>query len=59
MAIIFLKKKLYIHHWSSIIAIFLGVFMVGIAALFMKTDEEKKDKEGETKAFGLILLLLA
>ena len=59
MAIIFLKKKLYRHHWTSIVVIFTGVFMVGIAALFMKTDEEKASKEGETKVFGLILLLLA
>lgn len=41
MAIIFLKKKLYRHHWSSIAVIFIGVAMVGFAAIFFKTDEEK------------------
>lgn len=33
MAIFFLKKKLYIHHWSSIAVIFIGVAMVGLAAV--------------------------
>lgn len=46
MAIIFLKKKLFSHHWSSIVVIFTGVFMVGLAALLIKTDAEKeKEKE--------------
>lgn len=59
MAIFFLKKKLYRHHWSSIGLIFIGVAMVGLAAIFFKTDEEKASKEGETKPLGLVLLLLA
>ncbi|CDW86516.1 nucleotide-sugar transporter [Stylonychia lemnae] len=60
MAIIFLKKKLFRHHWSSIVVIFLGVFMVGLAALYFKTDEEKQQSAGqETKPLGLGLLLLA
>lgn len=58
MAIIFLKKKLFRHHWGSIIVIFIGVFMVGLAALVFKTEEEKKSKE-QTKPLGLILLLVA
>jgi drug/metabolite transporter (DMT)-like permease len=36
MAIIFLKRKLYRHHWSSIAVIFTGVFLVGLAALLIK-----------------------
>lgn len=54
MSIMFLKRKLYRHHWSSIAVIFTGVFLVGLAALIWE------NKEGsETKAFGLILLVLA
>jgi drug/metabolite transporter (DMT)-like permease len=56
MSILFLKRKLYRHHWSSMGVIFLGVFMVGLAALLFP-DEDKKD--GETKALGLILLIVA
>eukprot|EP00347_Sterkiella_histriomuscorum_P013774 403363419 len=59
MAIFFLKKKLYLHHWSSIACIFIGVAFVGLAAIFFKTDEEKADTDGETKPQGLILLLCA
>lgn len=45
MSIIFLKRKLYRHQWSSIGVIFIGVFMVGLAALLFKTDEEKANPE--------------
>ena len=48
MSIIFLKKKLFRHHWTSIAVIFAGVFLVGLAALYFKTDEEKAHKEVET-----------
>jgi drug/metabolite transporter (DMT)-like permease len=40
MAIIFLKKKLFRHHWTSIGVIFIGVAMVGLAALLIKADGE-------------------
>ncbi len=55
MSIIFLKRKLYRHHWSSIAVIFLGVFMVGLAALLWPGHSSG----GETKALGLVLLLIA
>lgn len=55
MSIIFLKRKLYRHHWSSIAVIFIGVFMVGLASLVWPN----KDGVGETKALGLGLLLIA
>ena len=55
MAIFFLKKKLYIHHWSSIAVIFTGVAMVGVAALVFT----ESTKGNETKPLGLFLLLLA
>ena len=54
MSIIFLKRKLYRHHWTSVFTILLGVFLVGLAALIWK------DKEAvPTKPLGIILLVVA
>lgn len=58
MAIIFLKKKLYLHHWSSMAVIFIGVFLVGLAALVIKSSDEEGQDE-ETKPLGLVLLVIA
>lgn len=38
MAVIFLKRKLYIHHYSSLACIFIGVFLVGLASLMGETS---------------------
>jgi drug/metabolite transporter (DMT)-like permease len=59
MSIIFLKAKLYRHHWTAIALICIGAIMVGCAALFFKTDEEKLHPETETKPLGIILLIIA
>ena len=53
MSIIFLKRKLYRHHWTSMAVIFTGVFMVGTAALVYDSGDDS------TSAFGLILLFIA
>jgi drug/metabolite transporter (DMT)-like permease len=55
MAIIFLKRKLYIHHWTSLACIFIGVFLVGLASL---TGEQAAGSE-KTEPLGIILLLIA
>jgi len=54
MSIIFLKRKLYRHHWSSIAVIFVGVFLVGLAYMLWpdKTD-------GTTGYLGIVLLIIA
>lgn len=57
MSIIFLKRKLYRHHWSSMAVIFMGVFLVGLAYA-LDTSNPDKD-QGGTKALGLILLVIA
>jgi drug/metabolite transporter (DMT)-like permease len=54
MMILFLKKKLYIHHWTSMAVIFIGVFMVGLASI-----TESSGSGDETKPAGLVLLLIA
>jgi drug/metabolite transporter (DMT)-like permease len=38
MALIFLKKKQYSHHWASLITIFIGVFMVGLSSLLFPNE---------------------
>jgi len=53
MSIMFLRRKLYRHHWSSIIIIFSGVFLVGVAAL-MSTGASSP-----TEPIGLLLLFIS
>ena len=33
MSVIFLKRNLYRHHWSSVVVIFVGLVLVGVAVL--------------------------
>lgn len=54
MSIIFLRRRLFRHHWSSMGVIFTGVFLVGLASYI----DDKEDKT-PTKALGLILLVIA
>lgn len=54
MSIIFLKRKLYRHHWSSIGCIFLGVFLVGLASLLYSSGSGSS-----TNPVGLIMLIIA
>ncbi len=50
LAIIFLKKKLYRHHFVSILAIVIGLFCVGLS-------EALSDKgSGASKAAGIVVL---
>ena len=53
MSILFLKKKLYRHHWSSIAFIFIGLILVGIAVLLSTTSGISTDP------LGVIILILA
>jgi len=54
LALIFLKKKLYRHHWASMLVIILGVALVGIGYLTGKpTDNNYSSSD---IIFGLVLL---
>jgi len=55
MALIFLKKKQYSHHWASLITIFIGVFLVGLSSLIYP----KGDHAESTSAIGIILVIVA
>ena len=53
MQIIFLKRRLYRQHWTSIAFIFTGVFLVGLAALILSNNTS------ETKPLGIGLMIIA
>lgn len=55
MSIIFLKKKLYRHHWGSAAVIFSGVALVGLAAVLKKADANSE----KVNPLGILLLVLA
>jgi len=38
LALIFLGRKFYRHHWTSLFAIILGIFLVGLAQFGSKKD---------------------
>ena len=56
MSILFLKRKLFRHHWTSVGIIFVGVALVGLAAV-LKSQEEGANSE--IKPIGLVLLVVA
>lgn len=56
MALMFLGRKQYAHHWISLFTIVLGVFIVG----FVSIMASKKDiSSGSTSITGVLLLLAA
>lgn len=50
MSIVFLGKKQYRHHWTGIVLILTGVFIVGFASVSGSSDSG-------TSALGLFLLI--
>ena len=54
MSILFLNRKLFRHHWSSVAVIFTGVALVGVAAVLQSAGSEE-----EINPLGIILLVLA
>lgn len=55
MAFIFLKKKQYRHHITSIIVIFIGVFLVGLSSLLYPDVPDV----ATTSILGIGLLLVS
>ena len=58
MSIIFLKRKLYRHHWSSMGIITAGVFLVGLA-VYLAQDSNSDTETSPTSPLGVGLILLA
>ena len=56
-SILFLGRKLYRHHWCSVGVIFIGVMIVGIAAIL---KSNKSGSSGEKiNPLGILLLLIS
>jgi len=56
MAVVFLGRKQYGHHWISLFAIVFGVFIVGIVNIMASN---KETSGSTTSVAGIVLLLLA
>lgn len=57
-SIIFLKRKLYLHHWTSLLLILCGVGAVGYIGVTFTKDEEG-GSETPTTVTGVILILIS
>ena len=56
-SIIFLKRKLYRHHWTSVGVIFTGVLLVGVAAVLESKDPNEPGQQIDP--LGIVLLLIS
>ena len=56
MSVIFLKRKQYRHHISSLCAILIGIGIVGIASVVMGDDDDEGSK---TEFIGVVFLILS
>lgn len=56
MALVFLGRKQYAHHWISLFTIVFGVFLVGIVNIMASN---KESSGSSTSIAGILLLLLA
>lgn len=54
LALIFLKKRLYKHHWASMATIIVGVITVGLSYMFYR--QQSKTYTASQQTVGLILL---
>ena len=56
MSIIFLKAKLYRHHWTSLSVLFIGVFMVGLSSFLSSNNDTGKSAGSQALGLGIIVL---
>lgn len=59
LSVLFLGKKQYIHHWSSLLSIIAGVAIVGLVGVKMSQSESSDSESTPTSALGVLLLLLS
>jgi drug/metabolite transporter (DMT)-like permease len=57
MALFFLGRKQYAHHWISLMLIVFGVFIVGFVNIMATRGDTSL--AGQTSIFGIVLLLIA
>lgn len=58
LSILFLGKKQYCHHWSSLVTIVTGVAIVGVVGVAMSKDDTNSNNT-PTSVLGVVLLLIA
>lgn len=65
-SVIFLKNKLYRHHYLALVFVITGLLMVGLASILIKPEvpEECRDPSGDstgeqTSVWGIILVIIA
>jgi len=60
MSVIFLKRRLYRHHWTALAAILIGLVVVGATPLIY-SDSSKKDDDSEAYQviIGIALIIIA
>jgi len=56
MAMIFLKKKQYIHHFTALGVLFVGVLLVGVASFI---NEPTDGSDETTTILGVMLVIVA
>ena len=56
MALVFLGRKQYAHHWISLFTIVLGVAIVGLVNIMASSQQSSSSS---TSVAGIVLLLLA
>jgi len=59
MSIVFLGKKQYCHHWTSLVTIVSGVAIVGLVGIYATKDESADSSQTPTTVLGIVLLLIA
>jgi len=60
MSIIFLARRLYRHHWSSLAVIFVGLAMVGATPLiFPDKDDDDEDNQALYVIIGICLIIFS
>ena len=52
LSIIFLKRRLYRHHWTGLVLVVLGICLVGLAVLLAKDDDDDQNT-----VVGIILMI--
>lgn len=59
LAVVFLKRKQYRHHITSLAVIFLGLLIVGVSSVLASDSGSKKKKSASSVGLGIVLLLIA
>lgn len=53
-SIIFLKRKLYRHHWTGLVLIFVGIGLVALSVLIAK---KSSSSENENPVLGISMMV--